>query len=935
VRALHTCARTVLSLQHAILFSMDQPNTAFRWILPFQSPQAAEPGSGLALVGGKGTNLARMFLAGLPVPDGFLVTTRAYRDFVQASGLEQRILALLPQGTQPAPAALETAADQIRALFHAGSLPQGLAEELQDFYQQIGAPAVAVRSSATAEDLPEMSFAGQQDTYLHILGAEALLKAVIDCWSSLWTARAIGYRARNQVPQSGAALAVVVQRMVNSETSGVLFTANPLTGLRSQTVIDATFGLGEALVSGMVEPDHYVVDMRQEKILEKTLGVKAVAIYGKDGGGTIARTENRKQRQALADGQILELACLGQKVAALYGAPQDIEWASVEDKFYLLQSRGVTSLFPTPEELLPEPLKVLVSFAAVQGLLDPITPLGRDALKMIFSVGASLFHIRMNAQTQTILYTAGERLWVNVTTLMRNALGRKAVRGALEQVEPTVGQALKTLWDEPQLQPEHQGIHPWAVYQLSGFFLPLVGNVFLNMLSPNKRRQSIVGNGEHLLEITRTRIGEMQGTPRQRLMQLADLIPGLAKEHLPRTLILFVSAVVSGVASFNFLRMLVQEVDGKKVGLGWNDLALELTRGLPHNPTTEMDLELWNVARELRIDPLMQKEFAENDAPALAAHYSSGTMPPVGRAAVRRFLERYGGRGLGEIDIGRPRWIEDPTHIFEVLSSYLQFSQTDQAPDAVFSRGAEAAQRALEKLCAGLRQLPGGWIKERQARFYARRMRELMGARESPKFFAVRMLGLLRGPLLKAGEELVQTGELHQADDLFSLSFAEIKAFGMGEARDWPGLIAARREAERREALRRQIPRLLLSDGRAFYEGIIAAGAGENTLHGSPVSPGSVEGDVRVVYNPREANLRPGEILVCPGTDPSWTPLFLSAGGLVMEVGGMMTHGAVVAREYGIPAIVGVDQATRRLSTGQRIRIDGSSGVIQILAATK
>jgi pyruvate,water dikinase len=210
-------------------------------------------------------------------------------------------------------------------------------------------------------------------------------------------------------------------------------------------------------------------------------------------------------------------------------------------------------------------------------------------------------------------------------------------------------------------------------------------------------------------------------------------------------------------------------------------------------------------------------------------------------------------------------------------------------------------------------------------------MRELMGARESPKFFAVRMFGLLRTPLLQAGAELVRTGELQQPDDLFYLSFNEIKEFSVQDPRDWQQIIAGRREANLRETMRRQVPRLLLSDGRAFYEGITSTNHAANMLNGSPVSPGSVEGLVRVVLNPRQANLRPGEILVCPGTDPSWTPLFLSAGGLVMEVGGMMTHGAVVAREYGIPAIVGVDQATRRLHTGQKIRIDGSTGLIQLL----
>ncbi len=306
-------------------------------------------------------------------------------------------------------------------------------------------------------------------------------------------------------------------------------------------------------------------------------------------------------------------------------------------------------------------------------------------------------------------------------------------------------------------------------------------------------------------------------------------------------------------------------------------------------------------------------------------------MPESARGLIARFLERYGGRGLGEIDMGRRRWQEDPTHVFEMLASYLQIEDGNQAPDEVFARGAGAAQQAVDRLAAGVNQTRGGWLKARLVRFFATRMRELMGARESPKFFAVRMMGLLRQELLESGAAFVETGELEHTDDLMYLSFAEIRRFARRETRDWKALIRVRREAYGREMLRRQVPRLLLSDGRAFYEGMRAPTGAEKTLTGSPVSPGSAEGRVRVVFDPRSAALLPGEILVCPGTDPSWTPLFMSASGLVMEVGGMMTHGAVVAREYGIPAIVGVDQATRRLQTGQRVRINGSSGLIDVL----
>ena len=815
--------------------------------------------------------------------------------------------------------------------FPPGGCRRDLSEELLEGYSRLGGGPVAVRSSATAEDLPEMSFAGQQDTFLNVLGNDQLLKAVVDCWSSLWTARAIGYRSRNRLPHHGVALAVVVQRMVESQSSGVLFTANPLTGLRSETVIDAALGLGEALVSGRVDPDHYVVDPAAGRILSKGLGAKALSIHGQAGGGTAEFKEERRGQQALADVDILKLAQLGHEVAELYGFPQDIEWAWAQDKLYLLQSRPITTLFPLPDGMPPQPLKVMFSFGAVQGMLEPMTPLGQDAMCAIFSFGASLFGIRVTSQTQTVIYSAGERLWINITSLLKNSVGRKAAPAALQLVEPSTRQAILQILDEPSLQPGEGGISPHARLQLARFFIPLAGNVLLNLLFPRRRREVIVNNGERILRIFEEQAAALTGNRWERVSQIADLIPLLYGARLRPIFTRFVSGVASGMASWNFLNMLTAKVDGTVDGKSVRDMVLQVTRGMPFNPTTEMDLGLWDMAKVIRGDPASLLAFQSTDPGELARQYLSGELPEAAQAEVSKFLQRYGGRGLGEIDMGRTRWAEDPTHIIEMVASFMQIEDESRAPDAVFARSAVSAQQAIEHLAQAVRKTRRGWLKSHLVRFFAGRARQLMGMRESPKFFAVRMLFVVRRELLRIGEEFVRAGELEKPDDLIYLTFQEIKAFAAREPRDWKGLIASRRERFVREQRRRQIPRLLLSDGRAFYEGMNAAGNSSSAIHGSPVSPGSAEGMVRVVLDPRQANLRPGEILVCPGTDPSWTPLFLSAAGLVMEVGGMMTHGAVVAREYGIPAIVGVDQATTRLHTGQRIRINGSSGEILML----
>jgi phosphohistidine swiveling domain-containing protein len=295
---------------------------------------------------------------------------------------------------------------------------------------------------------------------------------------------------------------------------------------------------------------------------------------------------------------------------------------------------------------------------------------------------------------------------------------------------------------------------------------------------------------------------------------------------------------------------------------------------------------------------------------------------------VQRFLARYGMRGVGEIDFGRPRWRENPLPVFQVLQSYAQITDPDQAPDVQFARGARAAEAALTRLAEELRGTHGGKLKAQLVRVVGRRMRIFAGLRELPKFTIIRLFGMARTALLRAGQIWTEQGVLAARDDMFYLHLAELRALAAGESRDWKGLVRERRAAYRRELGRRQIPRILLSDGRSFYAGLGAEGSVDGLLVGSPVSPGVVEGVVRVILDPQRAQLSPGEILVCPATDPGWTPLFLAAGGLVMEIGGLMTHGAVVAREYGIPAVVGVHDATQRLKTGQRVRVDGSSGVI-------
>ena len=881
-------------------------------ILPFDSADAT-----LELAGGKGMNLARLRRAGFTVPPGFIISTDAYREFVSRNRWLPAILSGVAGLSADDPGALDKISAQIRAAFSAGKIPANLEAAILGAYASFGNQPVAVRSSATAEDLPDLSFAGQQDTYLNVVGAGRLLEAVIQCWSSLWTARAIGYRIRNGIDHDEAALAVIVQEMVPSDTSGVLFTANPLTGLRSESVINATLGLGEALVSGKVEPDHYVVEILQNRILTKSLGAKKISTRSKPGGGVEVIEEDAQARQALSDEQILQLAQTGQQIHDEYDAPQDIEWAFAQDRLYILQSRAVTSLFPVPA-LSFDPLIVWFSFGAVQGLVGPMTPLGIDTILHAVSGASGLFGAQRKPEDLKVFASSGERIWIRISDLIHHPVGSRLLRGALGIVEPGAGKVLESLMADPRLGAGKGRLKLDTVRRVGKFGFPVLMHFARNMLQPQDARARFDALIESYLASAKIapahdRFGRLMNV----VAFMRTHVGGALRFLLPQ----FIPIFGPTIASLNLLREIVEEDSA---------VALEVTRALPRNVTTEMDLVLWQTAQTIRADGESLEVFRTSDAPALARRYLDGTLPSVAQASIAAFLKQYGMRGVGEVDFGRPRWREDPTPVMNTLQSYLKIEEAF-APDTQFSKGQQAAQNAVERLAARTRGGPGGWFKERMVRGAARRIRLMMGARESPKFFIVRLMGMAREALLEVGEEFVEAGTIERADDLVFLRLDELEALAKNEPRDWKELIRERRAIYEREWRRHQVPRVLVSDGRAFYEGLGSDKDAGNVLAGSPVSPGVAEGIVHVVFDPHGVQLAPGEILVCPGTDPAWTPLFLAAGGLVMEVGGMMTHGSVVAREYGIPAVVGVHQATSRLKDGQRIRVNGTAGTIHVL----
>ncbi len=888
--------------------------------LPFDTPDAS-----LSRVGGKGLNLAKLAKAGIPVPNGYIITTRAYSDFVDHAGLTGWMADQTAAIDTTNPLALASLSDHLRARIQNSEVPTELSSQITAAYAHLGRPAVAVRSSATAEDLPGMSFAGQQDTFLNVIEEDALLQAVVNCWSSLWTARAIAYRARYNIDQSTVALAVVVQKMVQSEISGVLFTANPLTGKRSETVIDAAFGLGEALVSGQVEPDHFVLDTATCQVLHQHLGAKATTLTGAPEGGIEANASDRAAEQTLSQEHLTQLTRMGTKVAALYDEPQDIEWAIAGGKLFLLQSRPITSLFPLPPSAENRETLAYISLGAIQGVLTPFTPLGMDVLRGLFAGIANLASPGATLDNQPLLHSVASRPWINISPALRNPVGRLIFSKALPMVEPGGAQAIQELISGPLFV--SGPLRPRFVAVAAPFILRLLTSIVRAFLQPDKQSQAVKSAVEAHIASVEARIRKA-ATFDQRI----DLLEWLCyNAQFPFLLPLFMPTIIAGYVSLNLLSQLAAVLARRNPEIE-PSLALELTRSLPKNVTTEMDLELWQVAQQILRDTVEAASFKSANPEYLDRLYASRDLTPSTQSALESFLDRYGMRGLAELDIGQPRWAEQPLPIIRSLQSYISLDDREARPDRVFRNGQESAARATDRLASAASSAfdtpLAGWI----VRQLAKRVRSLSGFRESPKFAMVSISGMIRAALLESGQEFADKGVLEGADDIFYLTMRELKTLAMDAPGDRQKLVRFRREEDRRERSRRSIPRIILSDGTAFYAGLAAAAsADEKALVGSGVSPGLVEGPVQVVINPLDTKLKPGDILVCPGTDPSWTPLFLAAGGLITEVGGMMTHGSVVAREYGIPAVVGVDRATERLQTSQKVRINGGSGTIELL----
>ncbi|WP_375448775.1 phosphoenolpyruvate synthase [uncultured Nostoc sp.] len=854
----------------------------------------------LKLVGGKGANLGELTkIEGIRVPDGFCVSTEAFKRIIEETSSINELLDRLSHLLVEDRDKIGELSGEIRSFIEGITIPQDINEEIASFLSRFDQKnAYAVRSSATAEDLPTASFAGQQDTYLNIIGKEAIYQHISKCWASLFTERAVIYRLQNGFDHRKVHLSVVVQKMVFPQAAGILFTADPVTSNRKVLSIDASFGLGEAMVRGIVNADIYKVC--NGKVIDKKISTKKLAIYAlKDGGTKEQEIEpSRQNRQALTDEQILQLERIGRKIEEHFGRPQDIEWCLVDDTFYIVQSRPITTLYPIPEASDREN-HVFVSVGHNQMMTDAMKPLGLS------------FFLLM---THAPMHTAGGRLFVDVTATLASPISRETVLNVtLGKSDPLMKDALttilergdfiKSLPDDRSSGKSGKGRSPADFQTLNDYDPAIVADLIQqSQTSTDALKQTIqTKSGADLFDFILEDIQQLKKTN-------ADSQS--------------FGVLMTGMNASSWINEKMNEWLGEK------NAADTLSQSAPNNITSEMGLALLDVADAIRLYPEVIEYLQQVKEDNFLGELVKLEGGQEAQNAIATFLHKYGMRCVGEIDLTRTRWSENPTTLVPMILSNIKNFEPGES-ERKFEQGQRSALKKEQELLERLKQLPDGEQKSEETKRMIRLIRNFIGYREYPKYGIVNRYFVYKKALLKEAEQLTQAGVIHEKEDIYYLTFEELRSVVRTNQLDYQ--IISKRKDEYKLFEKLTPPRVITSDGEIIAGRYKRENLPAEAIVGLAVSSGVIEGRARVILNMEDADLEDGDILVTSFTDPSWTPLFVSIKGLVTEVGGLMTHGAVIAREYGISAVVGVENATKLIEDGQRIRVNGTQGYVEIL----
>ncbi|OYO13384.1 phosphoenolpyruvate synthase [Enemella evansiae] len=833
--------------------------------------------------GGKGANLGELVAAGLPVPDGFVLTTAAYTEFVTSNGLQPRIEELVAAGDP------EAAADAIARMFREGELSSALQTSLRGAYARLGADvAVAVRSSATAEDLAEASFAGQQETFLNVRTDSALLQAVRDCWASLWSPRAIAYRAAHRVTGE-LALAVVVQRLVEARSAGVMFTANPTTGRTDETVISAAWGLGESVVSGSVSTDDLV--LRAGRVIERRIASKQTrTVPAAAGVRTEVTPAAQRDAAVLDDGAAGALAALGRRAAEHFGTPQDLEWVIDTDGTpWLVQSRPITAL---PEETgdapteWPAPARhdVFMRASITEQLPNPLSTLFADlAEKLVVPGMIGTINDFFGPQK---FFTAKDISFVTINGFGYYGYGNSLFLKALP-------------------------------------VLPLAGRLIFSQLG--RQRWEQVFQPRYAEVVRRRRTQDPAGLTAAALLAGIEELVGAGFAYYTSVQTIIPEAVTSELLFTGFYDRVVKRPGDPRA----EDFLLGLDSAPLRADQSVYELARWAAERPALAAALGRTEVELGDAAPAGVDEAEW-------AEFRRLfdahLDRFG-HAVYNLDLLNPVAADNPAPVLDALRFYL--SGTDASPVQRRNRLATNRKAAIDQVLGRLRGT-------RRALFQRllQNANEMGPVRED----SLADIGLgwptARAYAAELGGRLVRAGVLEEADDVHWLRLAELERAAAELDAGRTPRPAQQEVAERRRewrGRRRVTPPAIVPDRSLWHvwDNFMPSVMGDQSgavLRGTGASGGRVTGTARVVHGPEDfSGMQPGEILVAAITTPAWTPLFALAAGVVTDIGGPLSHSSIVAREYAIPAVLGTTVATARIRTGDRLALDGEAGTVTLL----
>ncbi len=859
-------------------------------------------------VGGKGANLIELSkLKDINVPKGFCLTTIAFTEALESNVKIKQLISELNQLTLTDKKSIAKLSHDIRHEIENIEISDSLKTEISMKIASYGSKkAYAVRSSATAEDMPTASFAGQHDTYLNVIGIESILNNTRKCWASLFSERAAIYRIQNSFDHQDVELSVVVQEMILPEASGIMFTAEPNTSNRKIVSIDAGYGLGEALVSGLVNSDNYQV--REGIIVKKIISKKEMAILPLPQGGTSEKLidDRSKNEQAISDDRILELEKVGRAIESHFACPQDIEWCIQDGKLHIVQSRPITTLYPLPKSTGGKN-HVLMSAGHFQMMTSTVKPLGLTFLNM--ALGDAPFQ------------AVGGRLYNDLTGDLSTPIGRLMAKSLLAGLGDKLmtDSIVKVIKNKDLLKSLSKGMEKTFKINKSPNALKIMVNMYKQYKENNPDViKQFVEREEKSIRKMENEIKELSGT------ELMEFIYGDHKDRRSK-LVDDDNAAALGLpplVSLWFNRVI-------KKNTGVEKAADTIMKSIPNSISSEYGFALLDVSDEVRKHPEVLEYFksAEN-----STFYDDLSKLEGGKevaASIRNYLELYGVRCSGDIDITVPRWSEEPTSLIPLILNNIKNFEPNSR-HRIHEEGIIDYRNKVDEWCKKIETKPGGKRKAKKIRKAAEILRNCLGYREYPKFSYMKRYMTYKKAMLNEADKLVAHGVIKDREDIFYLYLEELMEVVKSRKVDY-NLISTRRDQYKTYG-KLTPQRVITSDGDVIVGEYDKKDIPSDALIGVPVSAGVIEGRARVIHSMNEADFEEGDILVTEFTDPSWTPIFVSIQGLITEVGGTATHGAVISREYGLPAIVSVENATKQIKDGQRIRLDGSKGFVEILS---